>query len=137
MAHMCKALVFRCMDFRIKLSVLSELLAGIGYLEGTYDLVSVAGASKDCLSVLPTEAEFLMKQVDLSLKLHCIKEVIILSHDNCGAYGIPDQKQEHEVQIRDLGKISTLIAERFTGLAIKTYIIHGTATGDLSLEACQ
>jgi len=77
MSHNCKALVLRCMDFRIKLSDFAKRLEKIGYPEGTYDLVSMAGSGKDCLSCLPGESEFLLKQIGLSSKLHCISEVVL------------------------------------------------------------
>ena len=134
MSHNCKALVLRCMDFRIKLSDFAKRLEKSGYPEGTYDLVSMAGSGKDCLSCLPGESEFLLKQIGLSSKLHCISEVVIIYHDNCGAYSIADPKKEHETQVGDLEKITSLINSRFPVLKVKTYIIKGTTSGQLNLE---
>ena len=135
MAHTCPALVFRCMDFRIKLSVFSRLLEQIGYPEGTYDLVSAAGSAKDLLATNQGEVYFLFKQIELSQRLHQIKEVVIIYHDNCGAYGITDPSQEHETQSQDLERIKRLIETRYQGLIVKTYIIKGVAQDDLSLAA--
>lgn len=134
MPHHCQALVFRCMDFRIKPTALADLLAEAGYPEGSYDLSSSAGAAKDLLSVQPGEKNFLLKQIELSTNLHGIAEVVILYHDNCGAYGIADSNEEHLTQARDLAAIKSLLAEKFPNLAVKIFIIKGTPTGELRLE---
>jgi hypothetical protein len=125
------------MDFRITLTKLATMLQGIGYSEGTYDIVSVAGSAKDCLSASPEEVAYLFKQIELSSRLHCVSEVVILLHDNCGAYGIADAHQEHETETSDLDKIVNLINQKFPQLKVKAYIIQGTATGLFHLELCK
>jgi hypothetical protein len=121
------------MDFRIKPSVLGQLLDKVGYPEGSYDLVSVAGSAKDFLGN-NSEKEFLLKQVRLSQKLHNIREVIILYHDNCSAYGISDAEQEHETQASDLAKIKSLLTNDFPDLVFSAHIIRGVSVDNLSLE---
>ncbi len=133
MSHSCKALIFRCMDFRLTLSKISALLDKIGYPEGSYDLVSAAGAAKDLLSDAADDKKFLLKQIELSQKLHCISEIVILYHDNCGAYGISDPKAECDVQTKDLEKLSQMIKEKFS-LPTTAYIVEGTASGNLSTK---
>ncbi|MDD5146181.1 MAG: hypothetical protein PHN39_00300 [Candidatus Pacebacteria bacterium] len=132
--HRCGALVFRCMDFRIKPSILSQLLMRVGYSEGSYDLVSVAGACKDLLSDKSGERDFLIKQIKLSQQLHNIQEVVMLYHDNCGAYGVPDVDQEYKTQASDLSKIKSLLADEFPDLIFSAYIIKGVPADSLSLE---
>ena len=122
------------MDFRIKPTVLAQLLNEAGYLEGTYDLVSVAGSGKDLLSDQTGEKEFLLKQIQLSQKLHQIQEVIVLYHDNCGAYGIADTEQEYKTQADDLVKIKSLLSVEFSSLTFQAYIIKGVPIDSLSLE---
>jgi carbonic anhydrase len=111
---------------------LSALLKNEGYEEGSYDLVSAAGAGKDLLD--PTSNSFLLKQVELSKKLHNIQEVVVLLHDNCGAYGIEDPKEEEQVQKLDLASIRNLMIEKFPDLAFTGYILKGTATGKFTFE---
>ncbi len=134
MPHHCQALVFRCMDFRLKPTILAELLAQAGYAEGDYDLVSAAGAGKDLLSAKPGEADFLLKQIELSQKLHGITEVVMLYHDNCGAYGIADAGEERGAETADLEKIKNFIGSKFPDLKISTFIVSGTPTEALGLE---
>jgi hypothetical protein len=130
--HGKKRLIFRCMDSRINPVKLSALLKSEGYEEGSYDLVSAAGAGKDLLD--PTSNSFLLKQVELSKKLHNIQEVVVLLHDNCGAYGIEDPKEEEQVQKLDLASIRNLMIEKFPDLAFTGYILKGTATGKFTFE---
>ena len=130
--HGKKRLIFRCMDSRINPVKLSALLKNEGYEEGSYDLVSAAGAGKDLLD--PTSNSFLLKQIELSKKLHNIQEVVVLLHDNCGAYGIEDPKEEEQVQKLDLASIRNLMIEKFPDLAFTGYILKGTATGKFTFE---
>jgi len=134
MSHQCKALVFRCMDFRITASKFSALLSSLGYNDGDYDLVSLAGSAKACLSDVAAEAAMVLKQIELSEKLHHTSEVVIFYHDNCGAYGIADPAEEHQVQVEDLKKIADLASQKFPSLKIQAYIIKGVPEGELQLE---
>ena len=120
----CKALVFRCMDFRITLSEFSKILLGMGYLEGTYDIVSCAGAIKSMAT--HEDQGFLLKQVEAAKRLHGVTEVLIFQHDNCGAYGIPNVSQEEETQRNDLKEAARIIG---TEVLVKTFILQGTKTG--------
>jgi len=148
MSHTCQAIVFRCMDYRIKLTKLAELLAGIGYLEGSYDLVSLAGSARNILrsrnkTLFPVPGlnlltgwivnRFILLQIQLAVRLHKVSEIVILHHDNCGAYGLADPAQEEQTQTQDLRKIAEIITTKFPGLAVKSYILKGTASGNFSL----
>src|SRR3989344_5369005 len=78
MQHTCKALIIHCIDFRFGKAI-KKYLEDKNLL-GDIDIVSVAGAVKN-------NADFLMKQIDISKRLHDIKEVILMNHTDCGAYG--------------------------------------------------
>jgi len=135
MTHACKAVVIRCIDFRIKPTAVSDLLVKIGYPEGSYDTVSLAGAAKCLLSPKAGESEMLLSQIEISSRLHCISEVVVLYHDNCGAYGIDDPVLEETTQLSDLSVVKAKINERFPDLAVKLYIIKGVSVGNLRLES--
>ena len=78
--------------------------------------------------------ELLFKQIEIAQRLHGVTEVVIVHHDNCGAYGIPDRQEEEKIQVSDLEKIHSLLNQRYPGLAVKSLIIKGTAEGDLRAE---
>lgn len=132
--HSCTALVIRCIDFRISSVKLSELLVKAGLCrEGDYDLISIAGAGKDLLSSNTAERDFILKQIDISQRLHGIKTIYILMHDNCGAYGIADPVAEDKTQSDDLKRITADLVAAFPGLTVKGLIIKGVPTATLSL----
>ncbi|MCX6789402.1 MAG: hypothetical protein NTZ42_02220 [Candidatus Gribaldobacteria bacterium] len=131
--HTCHYLVFRCMDFRIKPSILSSLLKDVGIEEGDYDLVSCAGSAKDLLGN-ETERDFLLKQITLSQKLHQTKNIVVLYHDNCGAYGIADPVEEVTTQQADLAKIKAIVTEQFPETQFRAFIVKGVPRDDLWLE---
>src|SRR3989338_8072941 len=133
MSHHCQALIIRCMDFRLTAG-LPKLLEKAGYPAGGYGLVSAAGAGKDLLSAEPGEANFLLKQIRLSQKLHDAKEIVVLHHDNCGAYGLADPAEEEAAHKKDLAEIKDLLRANFPGLEVKMYLIRGVKEGNLSLE---
>ena len=130
MSHNCQAIVFRCMDFRIDPTVFTRLLANHGVCGGQFDLVSVAGAAK---SFLEADNGFLTNQIEISRCLHGIKKVVLVMHDNCGAYDILDPEEEDRTQSDDLIAVTRLLRVKFPDLAVETYILKGTAKGDFSL----
>ena len=133
--HECRAIVFFCIDYRLWLTKLAKLMESIGYDEGSYDHAAIAGSGMDCLSSALGESDHALKQIDIAKRLHGISEVVILYHDNCGAYGISDKAEENAKQKADLARIVELIGIKFPDLTVKTYIIKGTAAqGELTLE---
>lgn len=133
--HSCASLVLRCIDFRIPPKNLSELLTTAGIChDGDYDLVSVAGAGKDLLSPDAAEKEFILKQIRISKKLHEIKNIYILMHDNCGAYGIADAAQEEKTQSEHLHTIREQLIKEFPDIQVKGLIVTGVPSGSLGLK---
>src|SRR3989338_11545977 len=122
MPHACKALIIHCIDFRFAKAIKK-------YLEdqnlfGDIDIVSVAGAVKNIVE--PKErghADFLMKQIDISKTLHDIKEVILMNHTDCGAYGgrkaFNSEGEERKKHFSDLKDAEARILEKFPELEVK------------------
>jgi len=144
MSHGCQALVVACMDFRLW-PKLFQLLATIGLPAGSFDLVSVAGSGKSFLGPFQWNlfrwfkqiiiSGFMLLQVGISVKLHGITKVVILFHDDCGAYAIANQAEERQAQLEDLRKIVALIKTKFPALkGVETYTIEGTARGNLTIK---
>ena len=74
--HITDAIVVHCIDFRFQKYLDPWLHKHLGH--DNYDRVSLAGAVFDFYSVL--------KQVEISDSLHKIKKVILINHEDCGAY---------------------------------------------------
>ena len=125
MSHTCKALILHCIDFRLGAAI-KNYLEGLSLL-GEADIVSVAGAVKNLVSpALPTDAEFVLRQIDLSKRLHGIAEVILINHTDCGAYGgrqaFRSDEEEYEKHSSDLKKAKEMILAQFPGLEIRTIL---------------
>jgi len=111
MPHTCDALVVSCIDFRFqkyKHKWLDKNMA-----DRTYDSVGFAGATKD----LPT----IMKQLDISVSLHHISQVILIHHEDCGAYG---KESTHARHSADLKKAKTVITALYPYLKVTLFYLH-------------
>jgi len=109
--HVTQAIVVHCMDFRLQKSI-NDWLQG-NFALGDYDRLSVAGGIRDL--------DFVMKQVKLSHNLHEIKKVVLINHEDCGAYGDEDSPERHAA---DLRKAAQRIKEEIPGLDVELYYLH-------------
>lgn len=86
----CDALVVSCIDFRLQAHLDAWLSSVLGY--GTYDRVALAGGVKD--------REVVLTQVTLAARLHGIRLVLLLNHEDCGAYGVEGTPDRHRADLR-------------------------------------
>jgi carbonic anhydrase len=124
-----KALVLTCIDFRF-VDLENIFLKSIN-LDHQYDLLTLAGASL-ALTNFPSEADTktFWEQLDLSVKLHTIQKVIILDHQDCGAYAIKidahlsdNLTQEVATHKLYLNQASRQIKERYPHLEVELYFV--------------
>lgn len=84
--HSCQALVIHCIDFRF-VDGLHNFLKSDLKLD-SYDLIAVPGAGKHfTMMSTPERTSALLEDVGISVRLHDPKEIIIINHTDCGAYG--------------------------------------------------
>jgi len=107
--HSCDHLVVCCIDFRFQKHLIN-LLANISP-HHSYDRVGVAGTTKDLT--------FLISQIEISHKLHDIKTVHLIIHQDCGAYA----KEGSAKQKQDLDLAVSTINNKFPGLTVKSYFL--------------
>jgi len=87
--HEADVLLLTCMDFRFFIKI-AEMMKGI-----KYDHVILAGAALGAMTIVPPKDEPLkpdwhttfFDHLDLAIKLHSVKKVVVLEHRDCGAYG--------------------------------------------------
>ena len=80
-----EALLLSCMDFRL-VDDTEKYMAERG-LRDKYDHIILAGASLGAnTEKYPSWNQTFWDHLDVSIKLHAIKTVIILDHRDCGAY---------------------------------------------------
>lgn len=121
MAHICKNLLIRCMDFRLR----DELMNWIdesGLFEGGFDVISLAGASKSLADGNDEIKDFFLQQVSVSTQLHQAQKVVVLHHSDCGAYAqelnFASKEEERIRQIEDMNKAKEIIKGKYPNVEV-------------------
>jgi carbonic anhydrase len=109
--HVTDAVVVHCIDFRFQKYLDPWLNEHLGH--DNYDRVSLAGAVFDFYSVL--------QQIEISERLHKIKKVILINHEDCGAYEEAGNYARHKT---DLEEAERKVEALFPGLDVETYYLH-------------
>jgi carbonic anhydrase len=109
--HKCDALVVCCIDFKFQKYIHTWL--DKNFKNKTYDFVGFAGSTKDLSTVL--------KQLDISVRLHHIKQVVLIHHEDCGAYGKESTPERHT---KDLHKAKDIILKKYPHLQVDLYYLH-------------
>ncbi len=127
--NQAKALVLSCIDFRFIEA--EQNFLSLSHLEKQYDWTALAGASL-AISGFPhtAEAEVFWDQLALSRQLHQIEKVIILDHQDCGAFASKidpnlsqNPQQEQQVHIKYLSRAYHAIHQRYPELAVELYFV--------------
>jgi carbonic anhydrase len=110
MPNTTDAIVITCIDFRFQRFINTWLKYVL--IDYIYDRVAIAGGILDL--------DYILKQIEISNKLHRIKKVILINHENCGAYGSESTHKRHE---QDLHKATTIIKKIYPHLTISCFYI--------------
>ena len=111
MSHTCDALVVSCIDFRFQKYIRNWLDKNLA--DKTFDYVGYAGGSKDI--------DTIMTQLKISEDLHHIKQVVLMNHEECGAYGAESTPENHA---RDMKKAKEIILNTYPTLRVDLYYLH-------------
>ncbi|MDK1119075.1 MAG: hypothetical protein QGM50_09845 [Anaerolineae bacterium] len=115
MTDKCETVVVHCMDYRLQRYLNNWVEENI--LPQSYDRISIAGGVYDVYDV--------MRQVDLAIRLHKIKKVVLINHEDCGAYGFEGTNERHSVDLRNTReKISKL----FSHIDVDLYYLNLNGT---------
>ena|SRR3990167_9891965 len=109
--HKCNAMVVCCIDFRFQKYIRDWTDKHL--TNKTFDLVGFAGSTKDL--------DVVMKQIDISVRLHKIKQIVLIHHEECGAYGTESNLKKHST---DLKKTKELILTKYPQLKVDLYYLH-------------
>jgi hypothetical protein len=111
MTLVCDAIVVRCIDFRfihyIRNFTDTELAGK------TYDVIGLAGATKDWPEVI--------KEVDISERLHGPRQLVLINHEDCGAYGADGTPERHTA---DLRQARDAVRAKYPDLQVDLYYLH-------------
>ena len=126
-AHHCRACIIFCMDFRLN-GALTAFLSAQKLDKDGADIIRVAGAAKSLARPNdPRDRDFLLEQLATSGRLHGTRQVYLVNHEDCGAYGleqVPDSDAELALHSRDLRAGRALLQERFPTIEVLTYFMR-------------
>lgn len=102
--HHCLAVVLMCLDFRFRKQALYFVREYMKLI--AFDLAGLPGASRG----VSKESVMALSCLSIPSDLHDIRQMIIIHHEDCGAYGgsvrfnnDPDLEQEfHEKKLREV-----------------------------------
>lgn len=93
------------------------------------DIVKVAGGAKALASPAnPCEREFVLDQIQKSIRLHSTKRVILMLHSDCGAYGGlaafgNDPQLEAQRQEAELRRAADYLRQTIPGIGVEPYFV--------------
>ncbi len=109
--HQAEAIIVTCMDFRLQEYINNWITQN--FAPKTFDRVAFAGGGKNL--------DTIMGQIDISHRLHHIKKVVLINHEDCGAYGETGTPEKHAEDLKNAAlKIKTL----YPDLEINTYYLQ-------------
>lgn len=118
--HLCEAVVLTCIDFRFWRQTMEYVEKELSIK--SFDFPSLPGAAKainDCVS----DDDIAMKCVSVPCDLHQVKKLIIVNHQDCGAYGGSkifngDGEVEENFHKQELKKAKEKVAAKYLDLQI-------------------
>lgn len=124
--YIADAAVVWCFDHRFE-TVFRKLLKRIGVLTG--DAIRIAGGAKSLASPEQESArQFVLDQIQKSIRLHKTSTVVLMVHSDCGAYGglaafNRDAAKEASHHAAELQHAASFLKEQIPGVAIKSYFV--------------
>lgn len=128
--HKAKNCIITCIDFRLQ-GAYANFIKSRNLL-GESDIISLAGCSRDLVKPLENwHKESLLRQIELSVKLHNPDNIILLDHQDCGGYtqdntipqglAIDEDKTAH---VGWGGMAKNILVEKFPEKTIQVYFVH-------------
>lgn len=109
--HSCDTAIVTCIDFRFQEYINNWISEN--FSPKSFDRIAIAGGVFDL--------DYVLRQVDISFRLHHIKKVILVNHEDCGAYGEAGTAEKHA---EDLKNAAAKIKERYPDLEVVSYYLH-------------
>ncbi|MBI5120646.1 MAG: hypothetical protein HZA67_06550 [Rhodospirillales bacterium] len=124
-----EAMLLSCMDFRLMDDIAKYMDSR--FLTNNYDHVVLAGASLGALNeASPAWGQTFWDHLDIALKLHHIKNVMVMDHRDCGAYKVligpehmKDAASEKELHAWNLQRLRQKIKERHPALGVELLLM--------------
>lgn len=108
--HNAEAIIITCIDFRFQEYI--DNWISQNFAPKTFDRVAIAGEAKNL--------ETILGQIEIAHRLHHIKKVVLINHEDCGAYGEEGTPEKHA---EDLQNAKAKILSQFPDLEVDTYYL--------------
>ncbi len=105
-----EALIIRCIDYRFVTR--SRKFKEDAGLTDKYDLLTFPGASKNI--------HLLFDAIAVSNRLHKPKKIIIMDHEDCGAFGDENSLEDHKNSLKKAEKLLHIV---FPEIPVELYYI--------------
>jgi carbonic anhydrase len=109
------------MDFRLEPGLYEYLREA--QLLHDIDIISIAGAAKN---IADDPQGFVMRQIGLSVELHGIREVHLMHHSDCGAYGGSGKhasfEEEKAMHLGEMQKAKETILTAHPSLTVRLFL---------------
>lgn len=134
------AAVVWCFDHRFDL-VLHKLLKKIGVER--FDPILVAGGAKNLASPsTENDRQFVLEQIRTSIRLHATRNVILMLHSDCGAYGGlaafgNNAEQEAENHRQEMHKAVAVLKAEIPELEIRSFFVDFEGVWEADITAAE
>lgn len=125
--HHCEGALITCEDFRLHqrkdgCNYVADFIKNLGV---DCDLITRGGGVQDIVRP-PKEGfrESVLRDENVSDKIHNAGMIILLNHEDCGAYAkfnFPSRKKEFNQHYSDLHEAKSILLENFPGKQIKLF----------------
>ncbi len=92
------------------------------------DLITRGGGIQDLVrSKQESFSPCLLRDAEVSAKLHSAKTIYLINHEDCGAYGELDLKpgeEEQEQHSKDLKQAMAILEEKFPGVRVRIFLAY-------------
>ncbi|MBI5306025.1 hypothetical protein HZB04_00305 [Candidatus Wolfebacteria bacterium] len=129
------SIVVFCIDYRFWPQALPLLKKKYG----DFDLIEMAGSSKNLISPLEKEDKItLLENIEISMRLHNPQKLILTNHIDCGAYGgsknFKSRKEEIKFHREELKKAKKIILKKFPRLPVEIELLIMDNNGKIKLN---
>lgn len=126
-------LVIACADGRWR-DHIEDFVANALKVDSAYDLVMVPGGAEPLAlaDLIPKDFSFLRRRLEMLVRSHGTRRVILIAHENCGWYRErkvgPLTLELKARQIADLRRARACVTEWFDGVTVETYFARVDGT---------
>lgn len=119
----CDTLVITCIDYRFAVENQGFINETLG-LKDNYDHISIPGSILNLIN--PETSDLVLSKFALSVRIHLVKRIVIISHKDCGGYGgsaaFGSELAEYETLCSDLRKARDLFLEKYPTLEVNLFL---------------